>query len=99
MDINRVSAALACPKRLAIVQWLKAPTDHFPAQVHGDMLEVGVCGAFFAEKLGVTPATASAHLRILVDARLIGSTRIGKWTYFKRIDAALLEFSEALAAL
>jgi DNA-binding transcriptional ArsR family regulator len=99
MNINRVSAALACPNRLAIVQWLKAPTSHFPPQVHADMQEVGVCGAFFAEKLGVTPATASAHLRILVDAGLIGSTRIGKWTYFKRNDAALLAFSNALVEI
>ena len=50
-------------------------------------------------KLKVTPATASAHLRILRDAGLIGSTRIGKWTYFKRNDAALLEFSKSLAEL
>jgi DNA-binding transcriptional ArsR family regulator len=82
-----------------MLQWLKAPTDHFPPQVHADMQEVGVCGAFFAEKLGVTPATASAHLRILVDAGLIESTRIGKWTYFKRNNTALLAFSHALAEL
>lgn len=97
MDINRVSAALACPNRLSILRWLKAPADHFPPQVHADIEAVGVCGAFVAEKLGVTPATASAHLRILIDAGLIGSTRIGKWTYFKRNDGALLAFSVALA--
>jgi ArsR family transcriptional regulator len=90
---------LACPNRLAIIEWLKAPTDHFPPQIHADINEVGVCGAFVADKLKVTPGTASAHLRILVDAGLIRSTRIGKWTYFKRNDAALLAFSHALAAL
>jgi DNA-binding transcriptional ArsR family regulator len=99
MDINRISAALACPSRLSILQWLKAPAEHFPPQVHADIEVVGVCGAFFADKLGVVPATASTHLRILVDAGLIGSTRIGKWTYFKRNDAALLAFSSVLAEL
>lgn len=99
MDIDRVSAALACPSRLAIIQWLKAPAEHFPPQVQADIEAVGVCGTFFADKLKVTPATASAHLRILRDAGLIGSTRIGKWTYFKRNDAALLEFSRSLAEL
>jgi len=47
----------------------------------------------------VTPATASAHLRILVDAGLLTSTRIGKWTYFKRNDHALEAFSACIAAL
>lgn len=97
MDINRISAALACPSRLAIIQWLKAPADHFPPQVHADIETVGVCGTFFADKLKVTPATASAHLRILLDTGLIESTRIGKWTYFKRKDGALLAFSKSLA--
>ena len=96
MDINRVSSALACSSRLAIIQWLKSPTEHFPAQIHADIEAVGVCGTFFADKLGVTPATASAHLRILVDAGLICSTRIGKWTYFRRKDEALAAFSAAL---
>lgn len=99
MDINRLSAALACPSRLAILTWLKAPKENFPPQVHADIETVGVCGAFVAEKLGVTPATASAHLRILVDASLVGATRIGKWTYFKRNNATIAEFSAALAQL
>lgn len=99
MDINRVSAALACPSRLAILQWLKAPASYFPRQVHADIEEVGVCGAFFADKLKVTPATASAHLRILLDTGLIESARIGKWTYFKRNDATLLAFSKLLAEI
>lgn len=99
MDINRVSAALACPSRLSIIKWLRDPADHFPPQVHADVNEVGVCGAFFADKLKVTPATASAHLRILVDAGLIWPTRIGKWTYFKRNNAALLAFGKSLAEL
>jgi ArsR family transcriptional regulator len=99
MDINRISSALACPSRLAILRWLKAPAAHFPPQVHADIEAVGVCGVFVAEKLGVVPATASAHLRILVDAGLVGSTRIGKWTYFKRNDAALLAYSAALTEI
>lgn len=99
MDINKLSAALACPSRLAMIRWLKTPGDHFPPQVHADMDAVGVCGAFIAEKLGVTPPTASAHLRILVDAGLLTSTRIGKWTYFKRNDAALQAYRACLAEL
>jgi DNA-binding transcriptional ArsR family regulator len=99
MDINRLSSALACPSRLAIIRWLKSPGDHFPPQVHADIIAIGVCGAYVAEKLGVTAATASAHLRILVDVGLLSSTRIGKWTYFKRNDETLAAFSANLADL
>jgi DNA-binding transcriptional ArsR family regulator len=99
VDINKLSSAFACPSRLAIIRWLKSPSDHFPPQVHADINTIGVCGAFFADKLGVTPATASAHLRILVDAGLVTSTRIGKWTYFKRDDKTLAAFSASLAEL
>jgi DNA-binding transcriptional ArsR family regulator len=99
VNINKLSSALACPSRLAIIRWLKSPSEHFPPQVHADIDAVGVCGAFFADKLGVTPATASAHLRILFDAGLISSTRIGKWTYFKRNDETLDAFSASLAEL
>lgn len=96
VDISRLSSALACPSRLAIIQWLKSPSEHFPPQLHADIKDVGVCGSFLADKLGVAPATASAHLRILVDAGLICSTRIGKWTYFKRRNETLAAFSAAL---
>ena len=99
MNINKLSSALACPSRLAIICWLKSPAEHFPPQVHADFNAVGVCGAFFAEKLGVTAATASAHLRILVDVGLVSSTRIGKWTYFKRNDETLAAFSASLTNL
>lgn len=99
MDINRLSSALACPSRLAIIRWLKSPSEHFPPQLHADINSVGVCGAFFADKLSVTPATASAHLRILVDVGFVSSTRIGKWTYFKRNNQALAEFGASLAEL
>lgn len=99
MDINRLSSAFACPSRLAIIRWLKSPAENFPPQVHADIDAVGVCGAFFAEKLGVTAPTASAHLRILVDAGLVSSTRIGKWTYFKRNSETLAAFSASLAEL
>lgn len=99
MNINRLAAALSCPSRLAILQWLKSPSAHFPDQAHADIETVGVCGAFVADKLRISPASASAHLRILADAGFVTSTRIGKWTYFKRSESALDEFSRAIAGL
>ena len=99
MNHMKGAAALSSPNRVMIVRWLKTPRVHFPPQIHADIDDVGVCGAFIAEKLGVTPATASVHLRVLVDAGLLISTRQGKWTYFKRNEAGLTAFGRAIAEL
>jgi ArsR family transcriptional regulator len=93
------ASALANASRLSILEWLGDPENAFPPQVHGDKDEDGVCGAFIAEKLGVTPATASAHLKILTDAGLVRAKRVGKWTYFKRVDGALEAFGRDVAKL
>jgi DNA-binding transcriptional ArsR family regulator len=84
MDLERCAAALANEKRLSILRWLKDPHRQFPPQVHGDKDRDGICGAFIAEKLGVTPATASMHLKVLLLAGLVRSKRKGKFTYYLR---------------
>ncbi|MBW9051039.1 ArsR/SmtB family transcription factor [Rhizobium mesosinicum] len=84
--IEKVSA-LASPNRLQILEWLKNPKSHFGPEHPVDESE-GVCGLYIAEKLGVTPATASVHLKILTLAGFIQPQRIGKYTYFKRIEPA-----------
>ena len=55
--------ALASPKRLQILEWLKDPRAHFPPQRDGDLVNDGVCVIFIADKLGVAQPTATAHLR------------------------------------
>lgn len=99
MAIESQLSALAHPGRLAILEWLKAPARNFPPQVHADPVAVGVCGLFIADKLGVTPATASVHLKQLVAAGLVEATRIGKWTYFRRNEPAIAAFAKAAANL
>lgn len=76
--------ALANERRLQILHWLKQPRAHFPPQVDGDLVEDGVCGLFIAQKLGVSQPTASEHLRILTQARLVRAKRIKQWTFYKR---------------
>jgi DNA-binding transcriptional ArsR family regulator len=97
-DTTRLSA-LANPSRLAIMRWLKKPRKHFPPQVHADIEEVGVCGMFISEKLGIAPATTTRHMQVLADAGFVRATRIGKFTYFKRIDAELRRLGRELAQL
>jgi DNA-binding transcriptional ArsR family regulator len=97
-DVIRISA-LANESRLAIMRWLKSPRRHFPVQPHGDIDELGVCCTFITDKLGIAPATTTRHMRILADAGLVRATRVGKFTYYKRIDAELKKLSRELSQL
>jgi DNA-binding transcriptional ArsR family regulator len=81
--------ALASDKRLLILHYLKDPTRHFPKQVDGDLVKDGVCADFIREKLGVSAATATQHLKVLANAGLIRGTRIKQWTFFKRREDAI----------
>ncbi len=71
--------ALANERRLVILEWLKEPREHFLPQVDGDLEDDGVCAVLIAEKLGITPATLSEHMRILVQAELVHAKRIKQW--------------------
>ena len=91
--------ALASDKRLLILHYLKEPTRHFPKQVDGDLLEDGVCADFIRDKLGVSAATATQHLKVLAAAGLVRGKRIKQWTFFKRCDdviASVRLFSDTL---
>lgn len=52
-------------KLLLILEWLRAPETHFPAQRDGDLVRDGVCSLFIADKLGVSQPTCGEHLKIL----------------------------------
>jgi DNA-binding transcriptional ArsR family regulator len=91
--------ALASDKRLLILHYLKDPTRHFPEQVDGDLVTDGVCADFIREKLGVSAATATQHLKVLSAAGLIRGKRIKQWTFFKRCEdviASVRQFSDEL---
>jgi DNA-binding transcriptional ArsR family regulator len=82
-------AALASPKRLQILEWLKQPRKHFPPQRDGDLVDDGVCVIFIADKLGVAQPTATTHLQALARAGLVTSKRVGQWTFYKRDERAI----------
>ncbi|HTA22808.1 MAG TPA: ArsR family transcriptional regulator [Terriglobales bacterium] len=88
--------ALASGRRRLILEWLKAPTRHFPPQVEGDLVKDGVCGVFIAQKLKVSQPTASEHLKILSQAGLIRGKRIKQWTFYKRDEAGIRQFKKTI---
>jgi DNA-binding transcriptional ArsR family regulator len=96
VDVAEVFKALASPKRLQILEWLRDPVAHFPPQRDGDLVDDGVCVIFIADKLGVTQPTATTHLQALARAGLVTSKRVGQWTFYRRDEAAIRAFKHQI---
>ena len=90
-------AALASPRRLQVLEWLRDPRSHFPPQRDGDLVRDGVCVIFLAQKLRVRQPTATAHLQILARAGLVTSKRVGQWTFYKRDEKAILALKRIIS--
>ena len=88
-EIIGINKALGHEKRLRILQWLKAPRANFPKQTDGSRVRDGVCSGFIAQKLGVSDATVSEHLKLLKLAGLVKAKRIKKWTFYRRDEQAI----------
>ncbi|WP_163264696.1 ArsR/SmtB family transcription factor [Chelativorans alearense] len=87
-----VIKAIANERRLQILDWLKEPRSHFRPQVDGDLVEDGVCAVLIAEKLGISPATLSEHMRVLSQAGLVRSKRIKQWIFYRRDEERISAF-------
>jgi len=98
MNIDRALRAIANDRRLQILEWLRAPTEHFPPQVDGDLVKDGVCGILIAQKLGVSQPTVSEHLKILSQAGLVRGKRIKQWTFYRRDEARLKNLKAQILA-
>jgi DNA-binding transcriptional ArsR family regulator len=98
MQGANVIKALASERRLQILDWLKDPRAHFPPQVDGDLVEDGVCAVFIADKLGITQATLSEHMRVLVQAGLVRAKRIKQWSFYQRDEARISAIKSDLLA-
>src|ERR1700674_3605058 len=98
MKTNDVIKALANGRRLSILDWLKDPRSHFADQVDGDLVADGVCALLLAEKRGITQATLSEHMRVLVQAELVVPKRIKQWTFYRRDEPRIRAIKADLLA-
>jgi len=85
VKVERISKALADETRLRI----------FEAISSGERIS---CSDLVSMR-GVTPATVSHHLRILLDAGLIACRREGQFVYSHANPKALAEYTRELAGL
>lgn len=89
--------ALANPTRLQIMNWLQDPHREFAQwEPIADRDEFGVCVSHLQAKSGLAQSTVSSYMAILERAGLVRSTRIGKWTHYKRNDDAVSRLAEML---
>ncbi len=97
-DLVAKAHALSNANRVQILEWVKDPARHFGPDRRVDPKE-GVCGLYIAEKLGVSPATASAHLKVLTQAGFLRPLRIGKYTSVKRIGSSFEDLAREIEAI
>ena len=84
-DLARLLKALADPTRLRLVSMVAAHEDG----------EACVCD--LTEPLGLTQPTVSHHLKVLREAGIVGSERVGLWAYYFVIPDAMKELSAWLS--
>lgn len=96
-DLVRALRALSNPVRLQLLSWLREPERHFSLEgAIADPAEVGVCVSHIQAKTGLAQSTVSAYLAELERAGLVRSTRVGKWTHYKRDERRIAELVAAL---
>lgn len=89
--------ALANPVRFQVLQWLREPEEHFPVDpAVVDPREVGVCVSHIQAKAGLAQSTVSAYMAMLERAGLVRSTRVGKWTHYRRDEERIASLIEQL---
>ena len=89
--------ALSNPMRLQLLLWLREPERHFSLEgAIADPAEVGVCVSHIQAKAGLAQSTVSAYMAELERAGLVRSTRVGKWTHYKRDEQCIARFVAAL---
>lgn len=97
LSILKALRALSNKSRLQIMNWLMEPTQHFPPQRDGDLVEDGVCLVFITDKIGLTQPTVTAHMQVLADAGLVTAKRIKNWVFYRPDRVAVGRTIERLA--
>jgi DNA-binding transcriptional ArsR family regulator len=97
-DTVEALKALANPVRLQIMNWLGDPDGEFAEwEPIADRQEFGVCVSHLQAKSGLAQSTISSYMATLERAGLVHSTRIGKWTHYRRDADALSRLGAMLS--
>jgi len=81
------------------MRWLEDPDGEFAQwEPIADRQEFGVCVSHLQAKSGLAQSTISSYMAVLERAGLVRSTRIGKWTHYKRDGDAVSRLAGMLRA-
>lgn len=97
MSPENAMKLLSNPTRLAVLAWLKHPGDAFADYEQLYPYETyGVCASLIQDKAGLSQPATSLCLKALQDAGLLETTKVGKWTYYRRCEARVAEVTSTL---
>lgn len=97
-DLIEMFKALGNPARLQILRWLKDPEANFAEyEPIADRASVGVCVTHIQAKAGLAQSTVSSYMSALERAGLVRSSRVGKWTHYRRDEDRLAELARSIA--
>jgi DNA-binding transcriptional ArsR family regulator len=96
-DLVEAFKALANPVRFQIMRWLREPERQFAEyEPIADRHVVGVCVSHIQAKTGLAQSTVSSYMAVLERAGLVRSTRVGKWTHYRRDEDRLRQLADAI---
>ena len=58
-----------------------------------------VCACVFSERLGIGAPTVSHHMRVLIEAGLVASTKNGQWVYYRLRPEAIEAVAQSIGSL
>ncbi|MDO5509266.1 MAG: helix-turn-helix domain-containing protein [Weeksellaceae bacterium] len=93
-QVVEISKCYSNPTRVEILEWLKNPDENFPPNETQIPNREGVCMSYIHEKSGLSQSTISTYLASMERCGLLTSTRLGKWSYFRRNEQVIQEFSQ-----
>jgi DNA-binding transcriptional ArsR family regulator len=89
--------ALGNPTRLQIMGWLREPDVSFADfEPIADRQTVGVCVTHLQAKAELAQSTVSGYMSTLEQAGLVTSTRVGKWTHYRRNEDQVALLAQAI---
>lgn len=100
LDLAPVYRALTNETRRRILELLKDPGRHFDRTKYdgyGLDLEDGVCVQDIQQATGASQSVTSTYLKELLDAGLLRSQRVGRWTYYRRDEHAIRAVVEQIS--
>ena len=93
---TEIGKCLSNQTRVQIMEWLKDPKKNFHTHESLRNFDDGVCVTDIKDKSGLSQSTISTYLTNMEKCGLLIMTRHGKYSYLKRNEILIKEYSDFL---